>query len=228
MNEFLSTRRQYAFVVHDRLTATEDCLQEHHEYVLIRARQILIYRTRRREGVVRIRASRRLLYATTAAVVLAMVGGFALANVSLGGTNTVSQGSQSTTVSAVAGLTWTSTQLIELTAAPTGTTCTNTTPCTVTTLGASDCAGGFTGSTTCATGDYVEEVSLTTVANTAFAGTVKITLYVTGSSTAAGATFYYTQAATTNAAQTIVQDFDIGTISTGPAAVTSVTVIATV
>jgi hypothetical protein len=177
-----------------------------------------------------IRMGQKAVYAATAAIVLAMVGGYALATFSTGGTNSVGQGSQTTTVTAVQGLSWTSTSLVELATAtvPAGTTCTSAAPCSVSTAGASDCAGGYTGSTTCAVGDFVEQVTLSTVANTAFTGTVQITLTVTGTSgTSSGTTFYYTQSSTTNSVQTIVQDFDIGTSASGPGNVASVTVVAT-
>jgi hypothetical protein len=174
-----------------------------------------------------IRVSQKVVYAATAAIVLSMIGGFAMASLSLGGTNTNYQGSQTTTVASVAGLTWTSTNLEELSAAVTNTTCSSGSPCSVTSAGATDCIGGFTSPVACASGDFVEAVTLTTIAGTAFPGTVQVTVYVTGTSgTVAGTTFYYTQTSTSNTAQTIVQYFDVGTASSGPGMVSTVSVVA--
>jgi len=169
----------------------------------------------------------------TAAIVAAMVGGFALAAITTGGTNTSYQGSQTTTVSNIAGLTWVSTNLIELAATVAPTTCTSGTPCSVTAADAIDCAGGFTGSTGCAQNDYVEQVTISTVPGTAFVGTVTLQLYVTGTPVAGvagtftGTQFYYTQASTSNSLHSIVIDFDVGTAGSGPGLVGTVSVIAT-
>ncbi len=178
------------------------------------------------------RMPQRTVYLVTAAIVAALVGGFALAQISTGGTNTSYQGSQTTTVSAVPGLTYVSTDLVALSANVVSTACTSIAPCSVTSTGATDCAGGFTGSTSCLQNDYAEEVSITTVANTAFVGTVSLTLYVTGTpvggsaGTYVGTTFFYTQTSATNTAQPIVIYFDIGTAISGPGVVGTVTVIA--
>lgn len=178
------------------------------------------------------RTPQRTVYLVTAALVLAMVGGFALAQISIGQTNTSYQGSQTTTVLAVPGLTYVSTNLVELSAGVTNTTCSQGAPCSVTNAGATDCAGGFTGTVGCMATDYVEQVTITTVANTAFAGTVTLTLYVTGvpvhgtAATFTGTSFYYTQTSSANGAQLVVIDFDIGDASSGPGAVSTVSVIA--
>jgi len=178
------------------------------------------------------RVPQRTVYLVTAAIVVAMVGGFALAQISTGGVNTSYQGSQTTTVSAVQGLSYVSTDLIELGATVVPTTCSQGSPCSVTTVGAIDCAGGFTGSTGCAATDYVEQVTITTDAGVAFVGTVTLTLYVSGTpvggsyATFTGTSFYYTQVSTGNSAQDIVIDFDTGTATSGPGAVATVSVIA--
>jgi hypothetical protein len=180
------------------------------------------------------RVSQRTVYLVTAAIVASMIGGFALASLSTGGTNTSYQGSQTTTVSAVPGISYVSTQLIEVTSA-TGpfTTCTSVAPCSVTSAGAIDCAGGFVGSTTCAASDYAEQVNLTTDANTAFVGTVTLTVYVTGTpvggalTTVAGIPFDYTQTSGTNSPTQISILFDVGTATSGPGTIQTVSVIAT-
>lgn len=180
------------------------------------------------------RLAQRTVYLVTAALVAAMVGGYAMATLSTGGTNTTYQGTQTTTVSSVAGLSYTSTNLVYLSSAVSSTICSSASPCSVTSANAIDCAGGFTGSTTCAATDYVEQVIFTTTAGTAFPGTgeIQMTVYVSGTpvggsaTTVAGTTFYYSQTSTSNTAQTITIDFDIGTSSSGPGAVSTVTVIA--
>jgi hypothetical protein len=167
-----------------------------------------------------------------------MVGGFALADLSLqGGTNSVSQGSQTTTVSSVTGLTYVSTNLSEL-----GGTTSVTNPCTLPGVpcnahssGWTVCVGGFTGSTGCAAGDFVEQVNLSVSTSTNFpAGTVALTVYVTGApfggtaSTFTGTTSYFNEPlGHPTAPEFIVLDFDTGTPPNGPGAVKSVSVIAT-
>jgi len=175
--------------------------------------------------------SQRVVYMATAAIVAAMVGGFALAQMSIGQTNVSYQGSQTTTVEAVPGLTYVSTTLVELNVALTSSVCTSGSPCSVSTADVTDCAGGFIGSTGCAASDYVEQVLFHTEASTQFIGTVTLTIYVSGSpvggsfATVAGASFYYTQADPSNSVHSIVIDFDVGTESSGPGAVATVTVI---
>jgi hypothetical protein len=177
--------------------------------------------------------TQRTVYLATAVIVASMVGGFALAQLSTGGVNTSYQGSQTTTVTPVQGISYVSTDLVELTSTISSTTCSLSTPCSVTSAGAVDCAGGFTGSTGCAATDYAEEVNLTTVANTAFVGTVTLTVYVTGTpvggalQTFAGVPFHYTQTSGTNSAQSIIIYFDIGAVATGPGVVDTVSVIGT-
>jgi len=174
----------------------------------------------------RMETTRRAIYATMAVTVFALVGGFAMASIGLGQTNTSYQGSQTTTISSVTGLSWTSTMLVELGSAVSNTTCSSGSPCSVTSVAATDCSGGVAGHPGCGAGDFVEQVILTTTANTPFPSTLKITLYVsTGSGTDIGTTFYYTQTSSSNSAVTITQDFDVGSNSSGPGSVTSVSVV---
>jgi hypothetical protein len=169
---------------------------------------------------------RRAYYGATIATMLALTAGFALATVNLGGANSSYQGSQTTTVSAVAGLNYVSTGIAVATSfVPTS--CTpQSGACNVAASGATDCVSG-----TCASSDYIETITLQTVAGTAFPapGTVAVTVYVTTTGgTTAGTTQFYSQTVTSNSQVNIVQMFDIGTVSSGPADVTSVTVVATV
>jgi len=158
--------------------------------------------------------------------VLALTAGFALAGLNLGQTSSEQQGSMTTTVGPVTGLTWNSTMLIELGAAVGPSTCTTQlTACNVTLAGATDCAGGL-GGATCSTGDWVEQVTLVTTAATPFAGIVLINLVVvSGGVYHSGSVSYYTDASG-NTQQLITQDFDIGTST--PAPVTTVSVVVSV
>ncbi len=177
----------------------------------------------------RIRTSRKAIYASMALAFVALVGGFAAASVQLGQHSNSYQGSQTTTVSAVTGITWNSTSLGMLGSTLTNTTCSEGHACNVTSAGATDCAGGVLGHSGCLAGDFVEQVTLNTVVDTAFPGngTLEITVYVTTTGgTTPGIPYYYSQTSDTNAAsEPIVQDFDIGSTASGPATVTSVTVI---
>lgn len=177
----------------------------------------------------RLRTQRKVIYGAMGLTLLALIGGYAAASgFGLGGGATSEQqGAQTTTISGVTGLSWVSTSLTMASSSFTNNTCSSGTPCNVTGTPATSCAGGLTGATSCA-GDWVEEVKLTTVANTPFASTVVITVYVdTPTGDFAGISFYYTQTSSVNAAITITQDFGIGTATSGPGSVTAVSVVAT-
>jgi len=176
----------------------------------------------------RLKTRRTAVYAAMGLTVLALTGGFALANIQLGQSNTTQQGSQSTVITSVSGLSWTSTSLVVLEANVVNSSCGNPlSPCSVMGSPVTDCVGGLAGSTGCQIGDFVEQVVLTTTANTPLTAPVHITLYVEIlGAVYPGATFYYTDSAG-NPAQTITQDFDIGNATNGPAFVSEVTVIAT-
>lgn len=185
------------------------------------------------------RTSQRTVYLVTAAIVASMVGGFALADMTLGGgTNTSYQGSQTTTVSPMPGLTWLYTN-VSVVAGTTGSSLPNTctvllTACDVSSTGITACVGSFSGSA-CSAGDFAENVTLSVNITIAFPGTVALTMYVTGTpfgasvpGTFTGPTSYFAESTGhPSVAENIVLVFDIGTISHGPGAVTSVSVIAT-
>ncbi len=191
----------------------------------------------------RARTSQRTVYLVTAAIVAAMVGGFAIASMSIGSTNTSYQGSQTTTVSAVPGLTWLNTTLSEINVtAPGFTDCTTAGACIVATAlgtptGYTICAGEFPG-LDCAAGDFVEQVVIAVSTSIPFpASTVALTVFLTGTpvglseGTYAGPTSYFSELGATptppSTAVNIVLDFDIGTTVHGPGGVASVSVIAT-
>lgn len=165
----------------------------------------------------RLKTQRRAIYAAMGLTVISLVGGFALASVQLGQTNTTSQGSQTTTITSVPGLGWTSTSLVMLGASVTNSSCGNpVSPCDVSTASVVDCAGGFAGFTGCVAGQWVEQVVLTTTAGTPFGSSINITLYVSnGATITTGIVYDYTDGAG-NTAQTIVLDFGIGNMASGP------------
>jgi hypothetical protein len=191
------------------------------------------------------RTSQRTVYLVTAAIVASMVGGFALANITLsGGTNTSYQGSQTTTISPVSGLTWLSTNLSVV---PTATTFSGPclslkSPCDVDLTGYILCLGGFPTSASCNAGDFVEQVNLS-ISNVVHfpasaygptpTGAVALSIYVTGtpigqsSGTFAGLTTYFVESVLPATPEVLTLDFDIGVIPTGPGAVTAISVIAT-
>lgn len=189
------------------------------------------------------RVTQRTVYLVTAVIVASMVSGFALADLSLGGTNTSYQGSQTTTVSALPGLTWEFTEVSEVsvsTSFTTGCGATAAAACNVYSASATVCVGSYTGtSTPCQQGDFIEQVDFTTTAGTPFYGsgypaTVSLSMLVTGTpfggtqGTYAATTFWFTETVSgTNAAEVIALDFDVGSMPNGPGAVTSVSVLAT-
>jgi hypothetical protein len=182
------------------------------------------------------RFRQRSVYLVTAALVACLVGGFALAaSFSIGGQNTAYQGSQTTTVSAIAGLQYSSTNLFELGASVVNSACTVATPCDMTAGSTVDCVAGFSPTTSCVATDFVEVVNLTTLPPTQFPGAsheVRLMLFVTGTPaggssqvTVVSGSFYYTEPAAPATAYTITLDFDVGSISSGPGTVNTVTVI---
>ena len=188
------------------------------------------------------RTSQRTVYLVTAAIVASMVGGFALADMTLGGTNSSYQGSQTTTVSHVSGLTWLYTNISSVA----GTTAVPNpckllaTACDAATTGYTVCAGSFNTSF-CKPSDFVEQVTIlvSTLAsfppNTGSFPTdiVALTVYVTGipvgstQGTFVGPTCYFVEFGQPTTAENIVLDFDVGSTPTGPGAVTAVSVLAT-
>ncbi len=178
----------------------------------------------------RLKTQRRAIYAVMGLAMLAMIGGYALASFSMNAPTSVEQGSQTISISGVVGLTYNSTSLMIVEANFTGTTCSAATPCNVSGAAAIDCAGGIVGSATCAQNSFVEQVVLTTVASTDFSGngTIHIQLFATvGGTTYTTAPFYYQNSHATATAHTITIDFGVGNTTSGPGAVSSVSVVAT-
>jgi hypothetical protein len=172
----------------------------------------------------RLKTQRKVIYATMGLTVLALIGGFGLANLQLGSTNTVQQGSLVTTISPVPGLSWNSTTLLGLQSPVFNTTCSAAHPCNITSASAGDCAGGWIpGDYGCMTGNWVEQIVLSTVPGSHFIGMLGLTVYVTISGTTyPGITYYYTEGSGNNL-QTVTLDFDLGS---SPANVTSITLVA--
>ncbi len=178
----------------------------------------------------RLKAQRRAIYAAMGLTVLALIGGFTLASLSLGGPASSSeQGSHTTDVTGVQGLSWTATDLNMTAGAVTNTSgCAASSGCDVSTQSAVVCAGSTHTGPWCNASDFVEQVVLTTTFHQSLGGVANITLFlVTSTESYAGETFYFTDSST-NSIETITLDFDIGTASSGPASVTDVTVVVTV
>lgn len=187
-----------------------------------------------------VRKSQRAVYLVTAAIVVSMVAGFAMAELSLGGTSTSAQGSQTTTVTPLNGLTWDFTVLSQVNVSTVLSACGSAlNACNVYSSSAMVCAGTYIVTTTpCAEGDFIEQVNLTTTAlepffGSAFPVTVSLTVAVTGTpnggglGTYEGPTIWFTESGTGgNSAEHIALLFDIGSITTGPGTVTSVSVLA--
>ncbi len=188
------------------------------------------------------RAKQRTVYLLTAAVVLSMVGGFAMASLGTGQTNNVYQGSQTTTVTALAGLQYMSTTLEQVSSSTTFSACTST-ACTVSSgTVISVCAGGLSTSLTCGSSDWVEVVEFQTT-TTPFSGSqVTLTAYLTGSpapapgssaataQTYAGTAQLFTEGSSPTApssAVTIDLYFDTGSVSAGPGVISTISVVGT-
>ena len=185
------------------------------------------------------KVSQRTVYVVTAVIVASMIGGFAVAQLGLGGTNTSYQGSQTTSVTALPGLTWVSTDIAVVPTSLTYTTpcLTVGTACDVTAAPATLCVGSFNASH-CNVSDFVEQVTLTTVALTTFTASVHypvvVLLTVSVTATPVGGTqgtysgqAFYLQQTGSPSVENVVLDFDIGATPTGPGAVTSVSVVIT-
>ena len=103
--------------------------------------------------------------------------------------------------------------------------CATTSGCDVTVSNATVCAGSPRASQWCLQDDYAEQVILNTTAGHPFSGTVAITIYVTAGTVYTGETFYFIDSSG-NSRELLTIDFDIGTASSGPATVASVSVVA--
>lgn len=178
----------------------------------------------------RLKTQRRAIYAAMGLTVLALTGGFALATVSIGSVHTSQQGSDTTNVQGVAGLSYSSAMLVVSNGSPVINTtgCTQAVPCVVTHSDSVMCVGGTGASTNCAIGEFVEQITLTTTAGTPLSGELSLVVYLgDGVSIFTGATLHYTDAAG-NTQQSIVQDFDLGPVTGTPTAVSTVSIVANV
>lgn len=179
----------------------------------------------------RLKAGRTAIYVAMGLTVLALIGGFTLASLTLGSAPTQGQqGSHTTSIGPVTGLTWVSTTVVVLANPASDLECLQGSPCNVGTgtVTPAACAGGEPG-LQCDPGDFAENVTLATTAGAPFSGTLEITLYVTNATNGqiyTGTTFYYTDSPGTAAAD-IWQVFDIGTSFHGPNPVSAVTVVVT-
>jgi hypothetical protein len=173
----------------------------------------------------RLKTQRTVIYVAMGLTMAALVGGYAAANLAAGVTNSQQQGTHTTSISPVSGLDWSSTTL-QMGGSLGSNSCATAGGCSVTSASVADCDGGVAASPTCGAGTWDENVTLNTVADTPFTGTVQITLYVTvGGTSFVGTTLNYTDASG-NTQQSISLVFEVGTST--PGNVTAVTVVATV
>jgi hypothetical protein len=177
----------------------------------------------------RLKTQRKAIYAAMGLTVLALVGGFTLASLQLGGSTSSShQGSHTTEVSAVPGLNWTGTDLNVSMGVTNTSSCSASPGCNVSSQSAVVCAGSTHTGTWCAADDFIEQVVLTTTFHKSMGGIANMTVFVvTSSQSYEGETFFFSDSAT-NAIETITLDFDVGNATSGPAGVTDVTVVVTV
>lgn len=183
------------------------------------------------------RVRQRTVYWVTAALVACMIGGYTMAALTTGGVNTTQQGSQTTTVIPIAGLSWVSTNLTEIVTAPTNA-CNSLPACDLSTASYNTCVGGFAGTTSCAQTDYAELITLeTNSAAIPIGHYAQLTVFVTGTpvngvtTTVATSPVYYQESTGSPSPTTydIYLYFDIGSVALGgPGYVTSVTVIGNV
>ena len=184
------------------------------------------------------RVRQRTVYLVTAGLVACMIAGFAMAQFSTGGVNKAQQGSQTTTVEPIAGLSFISTNLTELSNSPTATCTSGASPCDLSSGSYASCVGGFSSALTCGVTDFVEQINLTTTLTALPANAnVELTVFVTGTPTgmsspvtvACPGTYYAEPTGLPSSPSVITLDFDIGSVASGgPGAVSSVTVIGNV
>lgn len=160
-----------------------------------------------------------MLYAGTIVAVLAMVGGFAMASFTFAVSQSTQQGEQNVSVSAVAQLSYTSTDLsASQTATAAGTT-----------SGAASAVGSTAetycvSTAACSASDDAEIIAFAIVANpsSTTAYTFHLTVAVDSGGTTTSATTYYSEAASATAS-TLTLVYDLGSAS--PGVVTSVNII---
>jgi hypothetical protein len=174
----------------------------------------------------RLKAQRKAIYAAMGLTVLALSGGFAIANFSMGATNTSLQGSQTTTIGSIPGLAWNATDLGVQGPTSFSSCGSSASPCIVTSANKTVCAGTINVANQCTESDFIENITLSTSVGVAFGHTVGVTVYVTVSGTThVGATVYFNDTAPSHTTFMWL-DFDVEAAAGGPAQVTSVSVVA--
>ncbi len=182
------------------------------------------------------RVRQRSVYWVTAALVACMIGGYTMAALSTGGMNTSQQGSQTTTVIPIAGISWLSTNLTEIATSPPNA-CAAEPGCDLSVNSYYTCVGGFSTPTTCPQTDYAELIILNTTSVGIPAGHyLALTVFVTGTPVGGSPTtapsspaYYHESSGAPTPSNDIYLYFDIGSVALGgPAIVTSVTVIGNV
>jgi hypothetical protein len=156
--------------------------------------------------------SGKVIYGLTAATIVALVAGFAIAAISLTNSAQNGAGNYVNASGAVTGVTYTSTVLGATSSpAPAASSGTAGAPQAVVTSTNAFCAN------TCTAGDFAQIVTYTFT--TAMTGSIQITIQLTASVGGGSATLYLKQAATA-VAGTIVITWDVGTATSSLTAVT--------
>ncbi len=170
----------------------------------------------------RLKAQRTVIYVAMGLTMAALVGGYAAADLQMGSTNSQQQGTHTTSFEPITGATWTSTSLQEVVSTPVYTNC-ETAVCDVTSTSTTSCVGGVAGATACAAGDWVEDVTLSTVTDVNFTHEVVFTLYVNVNGTLFESAASYYDDSSGNSAQSISLLFGVG--AAVPGNVTAVTIV---
>ncbi|MCI4368657.1 MAG: hypothetical protein L3K09_03745 [Thermoplasmata archaeon] len=159
------------------------------------------------------RISGKVIYGATAVGIFALIGGFAIASISLTSSTQNASGNYVSSSGGVTGVTYTSTVLGATTnPAPSASTGTGGAPQAVVAG-----ANAFCASASCTAGDFAQVVTYTfTVSMT---GSIMITIQVTASAGGGTSTLYLKQAGSA-VAGTIVLTWDVGTATSTLTAVT--------
>jgi hypothetical protein len=165
------------------------------------------------------RMPQRAVYLVTAALVAAMVGGFALASFTYSAQQNTQQGQQNVVISPISQLTYLSTSLENSLSSLAVASTSSSTPSSVGTTAATYCISAAA----CTAIDDSETIDFTVAANGgSSAYTFHLTISVDSGGVTTSTTTYYTEAASATAS-TLTLYYDLGSAS--PGVVTSVNII---
>lgn len=174
----------------------------------------------------RLKTQRRAIYAAMGLTVISLIGGFAIASVQLGGSATSAQGTQSVTVTNIAGLTFDRAG-INVSDGGMQSCVYGGIPCDIGAGNVTTCIGGVTGSTDCAAGEWVEQVTFSTVALTAMSPdnvTISGVYTVGGTPMQSQSVLDIIQNSDTHG-HVLTIDFDLGSDTGVPGSITGINVV---